>query len=31
MLFLLQKSSKMFNIVIGGLFVGPLQGFATVK
>ncbi|KAH0948833.1 Or9e93 [Eciton burchellii] len=30
MLFLLQKSSKTFNIVIGGLFVGSLQGFATL-
>jgi len=31
MLFLLQKGSKTFNIVIGGLFVGSLKGFASVK
>ncbi|KAH0948843.1 Or9e85 [Eciton burchellii] len=30
MLFLLQKGSKTFNIVIGGLFVGSLEGFATL-
>ncbi|XP_026825890.1 uncharacterized protein LOC105287300 isoform X2 [Ooceraea biroi] len=29
-LFLLQKSCKAFNIVIGGLFVGCLEGFATL-
>ncbi|KYM80064.1 hypothetical protein ALC53_09486, partial [Atta colombica] len=30
-LFLLQRGTKTFKIVIGGLFVGSLEGFATVK
>lgn len=29
-LFLLQYGTKNFNIVIGGIFVGSLEGFATV-
>jgi hypothetical protein len=30
-LFLLQKGTKSFNIVIGGLFIASLEGFAKVK
>ncbi|KYQ53499.1 hypothetical protein ALC60_00025, partial [Trachymyrmex zeteki] len=30
-LFLLQRGTKTFKIMIGGLFMGSLEGFATVK
>lgn len=30
-LFLLQRSTKVFNINIAGLFVGSLEGAATVR
>jgi len=30
-LFLLQKSTKVFNVNIAGLFVGSLEGAATVR
>lgn len=30
-LFLLQHGTKNFTIILGGIFVGSLEGFATVK
>jgi len=30
-LFLLQRGTKVFNMIVGGLFVASLEGFAVVK
>jgi len=30
-LLILQRSTKNFTLITGGLFVGSLEGFATVK